>query len=301
MMPRPRSHHGAARAVAVILLTAVMGASGACAKSLEALAPFPCTADMTCPDGFTCELTSNGGTACAPTISCPSGQMPCNGACFDPTADDPRNCGGCGVDCGAGGLCCSGKCAQPDSDAQNCGGCGKACTDDKSCIQGACACTPEETVCSGVCADLSSDSLHCGSCSNSCGDNACAGGVCQPCPPEMTQCNNTCVYTELDPSNCGGCGNACSSSQVCTNGSCGCGACGSVSCGVCNDPGWVFNCDAGTIVCCAPDHPFYCPGMAPGGCWNIPIDCSKAVMCSDGSWHGCLPGETFDCASMMCN
>jgi hypothetical protein len=24
------------------------------------------------------------------------------------------------------------------------------------------------------------------------------------------------------------------------------------------------------------------------------------VMCSDGNWHGCLPGQTFDCTSMTC-
>ncbi len=312
-MARHRGHRsggGFLRTGAATLLVAVvvgvLGAWGACAKSLDALAPFPCAKDQSCPDGFTCESVTGSGMACVATFTCTGAMTPCNGTCVDLTVDDAQNCGGCGIACGSGDTCCSQACASLGSDPSNCGKCGNACAENESCVDGKCACEPPNRRCGGACTDTQTDPNNCGACGASCGNDGCAGGACQPCPPQTTQCSGTCVYTEGDPANCGACGSVCPSGEPCQAGVCGTITCGSVTDGTCNDTSWVIYCDTSvpsspTITCCAPDHPFYCPDMSPGGCWNIPIDCSAAVMCSDGQWHGCLPGQTFDCASMMCS
>ena len=46
------------------------------------------------------------------SLTCPTGQTACGGACFDLTSD-PLHCGACNVTCNAGASCTGGSCACP--------------------------------------------------------------------------------------------------------------------------------------------------------------------------------------------
>jgi hypothetical protein len=92
-------------------------------------------------------------------LSCVGGTTKCGGACAD-IANDPANCGNCGVACSfsnAGAFCSSSACA-----LGACNGsflnCNKNATD-------------------GCEIDISTDLNNCGGCGNVCGNN-CVGGVC---------------------------------------------------------------------------------------------------------------------------
>jgi hypothetical protein len=159
----------------------------------------------------------------------------CNDTCVDPKTD-PRNCGGCGVSCGAqlcvNGVCaddcgelerCGAICRLPD-DQLNCGGCGKQC--QKGCVNNVCA----EDVdcgllsnCDGRCVDLKSDLKNCGQCGNDClGKPYCNAGICSECPTGRDPCSGQCVDLQTDTYNCGYCGIICYSidHRYCINGSC---------------------------------------------------------------------------------
>ena len=77
----------------------------------------------------------------------PVGPISCGGTCTF-TATDPRNCGGCGIACGAGQICNGGRCGCPSG----------------------------TSACGNACVDLSSASQNCGRC----------GNVCPPAPPART-------------------------------------------------------------------------------------------------------------------
>lgn len=49
------------------------------------------------------------GATTTSTSSCPANQLKCGGVCRD-TKVDASNCGACGVKCGTGSICVSGKC-----------------------------------------------------------------------------------------------------------------------------------------------------------------------------------------------
>src|SRR6185312_17429250 len=81
--------------------------------------------------------TSAGGPA--PSVCSVASQISCAGACIDGRSD-PRNCGGCGWDCGAG-----------------------------ACADGVCVCPSNTLACAGGCKDTASDERNCGACGVSCG------------------------------------------------------------------------------------------------------------------------------------
>jgi hypothetical protein len=119
---------------------------------------------MACAAGQIC-----AGSACV--VSCPAGLASCAGSCVV-TANDPANCGGCGVVCparaNAATVCVSGDCnfvcsagfadcdlaagngceASLRTSSAHCGACGVACAAGRSCVAGACVTTcPAGSVC----------------------------------------------------------------------------------------------------------------------------------------------------------
>jgi Stigma-specific protein, Stig1 len=167
------------------------GASGACGAG-DAGSP-----GMQCPTGQVC----NGGVC---TVSCPGGEINCNGTCVDPTSDT-KHCGataGCGVaDAGSAGSACA---------------VGGSCNGVCGCPAGAgpCGATP------GTCTNISIDPQNCGACGFVCGPypratGACGGGTCAPvCLPGFLDCDgnttNGCETNgQNDPKNCGTCGHTC--------------------------------------------------------------------------------------------
>ncbi len=265
-----------------------------CAKSLDALAPFPCAMDGSCPDGFSCVSGGGGTQACYPNQTCTSGQTQCGLACAD-TSSDTSNCGSCGNACPSGNVCCAGTCSDPNSDASNCGSCGNACQNDKSCVSGGCACLPSQTVCSGDCADLKTDMSNCGTCGHACQNGYCENGFCHACQPYEIACGSGCS-TNSDPNNCGSCGHSCNG-QPCTGGMCGSNTCNGAEY-TCTTAGDVYYCGSTIAGCCKADHPYFCDNVS-APCWTTQIDCSTIVACGS-SYYGCPSGQTYSCASMTC-
>jgi hypothetical protein len=91
---------------------------------------------------------SEGGDAGG---KCALYQVECNGVCI--SANDPMNCGKCGVQCAQGDVCwaggctktcpkgldaCGGWCVDRASDNDNCGMCGNKCPQGQGCVDGQC-------------------------------------------------------------------------------------------------------------------------------------------------------------------
>lgn len=96
--------------------------------------------------------------------TCPSGRPDfCAGAgCVD-RGSDRQHCGSCTRSCGAGQVCCNGKCCgagnrccnglciDPEVNTNHCGGCNRPCTSSscvaRSCERGTCVATTDNTKC----------------------------------------------------------------------------------------------------------------------------------------------------------
>ncbi len=133
--------------------------------------------------------------------SCPYPE--CGGKCFD-LANDPFNCGGCGIQCQTGSACsnsqcqcqagltaCGASCANTLGDGNNCGSCGTVCPAGLVCGASVCGttCPQGETACGNSCANLNADAANCGGCGIACtGGTQCQAGTCA-CPPGVT-CNS---------------------------------------------------------------------------------------------------------------
>jgi hypothetical protein len=154
--------------------------------------------------------------------------------CVD-TSSDPRACGGCLRDCGAG-SCVAGSCTCPPGST--------ACAGYPACVYGTCTCSAGEALCgdyppTSVCTDVSTPST-CFSCPP--GQVRCPTGACgdplQPPPPACYSCpagqitcwwsprhassgGAYCIDLAVDPWNCGACGAACPAGRSCVAGVCG--------------------------------------------------------------------------------
>jgi hypothetical protein len=137
---------------------------------------------------------------CAP--DCPAGSVCVNGACYTSVCDPAPvypNPQPCAADDGTAGLCCAGACQETQNDPKNCGGCGVQCPAGQSCEAGVCSGTPAS--CSGAhayqfcdvadaslskiccpaigCTDLATDTSNCGACNFACpSGDTCVAGVC---------------------------------------------------------------------------------------------------------------------------
>ncbi len=126
------------------------------------------------------DASDAGDQADAPR--CPEPLAECDGTCVDPLLDGV-NCGGCGIECGAG----------------------------EACTNGECRCRPGRTRCGGACVDTASDPEHCGDCGEACtGEQVCSAGACAlTCAEGLTECGDRCIDTDTDEDNCGRCGVLC--------------------------------------------------------------------------------------------
>ncbi|MHB1846852.1 MAG: hypothetical protein ACYCWW_18685 [Deltaproteobacteria bacterium] len=213
-------------------------------------------AGIECPGG--CPLHE---TCVAGACQCEVNFKACPGvdggtSCVE-TAQDPANCGGCGVVCPGSEACLGGSCqcnaaqcpgidgglvcSDLQSDPANCSQCGEACPQNEQCVGGLCQCQNGNTICplpdgGVICADLSTDPNNCGGCALGCDGGNCqcdpatqacvapapgAPGACT-CQGTLTPCGANgggCVDTNSDPNNCGGCG------LLCPTGNCAGGVC----------------------------------------------------------------------------
>jgi hypothetical protein len=193
------------------------------------------------------------------TPGCTSAMLMCGSNCV---ANDAKNCGMCGHDCGAlphvaGAVTCDdGRCTLSaaacatgwmhcSSDSESgcetdlsqpatCGGCTNACPEDhpicdpmQGCVSG-CPGTAA-TMCGKSCVDVKSDAKHCGSCDKDCavsGPHAsptCSDGSCDfSCVNGYTRCGSSCVDLTSDSDNCGTCGRTCGDGRSCVSGNCAC-------------------------------------------------------------------------------
>jgi hypothetical protein len=104
-----------------------------------------------------------GGGFCSPaaasqTADCASQSLTdCGGVCVD-VANDPNNCGGCGLLCPQGDSCSAGVCIAVEAPVADCASQGL-------------------TDCGGVCVDITADAANCGGCGIVC-PTQCTGGIC---------------------------------------------------------------------------------------------------------------------------
>lgn len=239
-----------------------------------------CSSGTDCPDSpWTCVSLPGRGAICDCTpsdreVACndldddcdaltDETSIDCGGVCVD-GAQDPANCGGCGVACGGGSACEDGSCACPtarpdicgtacvnvESDVANCGSCGTVCTADAPatavCVEGACAldCPPDSGDCdgdptNGCEADTSSDELHCGGCDMPCAftnaTGTCTAGSCRvdACDAGFGDCDSDGVNgceadLTADLLHCTACNLPCDPANA--TGRCAAGGCELVAC-----------------------------------------------------------------------
>ncbi len=239
-------------------------AGGVCGGSAGGAAP-GCPAGAACEAQLGCIQTgcadAGNGRVCA--FGVPLGGsalglgLCCGGACVDP-GQDPRNCGGCGLDCD-GGSCLGSRAQVACYGAHPIAACLQSCAPGTYCAGSACvpvSCDSLGQVCPApdgplglccatsagllTCADLSTDPDNCGACAVRCpSGQSCRAGVCSgtaaPCNAPGQRgaycdlsknttsicCPGTgCVDTATDNGNCGACGVGCPLGTTCAAGAC---------------------------------------------------------------------------------
>jgi hypothetical protein len=255
-------------------------------------------------------VCASGLADCGPhKPPCATTEQDCGGICRDLT-NDVKNCGACGVACGANESCeaakcecrptfkrCAGACVDVQTDPANCGACALACSAGDTCLDGQCQCSPPpRAICHAKCVDTGSDPNNCGGCDITCADGfACIGGACV-CGSGRAVCKGQCVNVQTDTANCGACGHACTETQICAGGTCQCkegdtdcdGKCvdtqtDSANCGACGHA-----CPSGQTchggVCVCPPDQTDCSGV----CVDTQTDPANCGACG----NACPPGQS---------
>jgi hypothetical protein len=269
-----------------------------------------CTAGVctgTCSPGYK-HCSSNPGDICETDLSQVGHCGDCNTTCSGSTplcalentdggaADAGQGTYACSSGCPGTTTPCSGTCADLTSDNSHCGGCGTVCTGGTQCQNGQCLCPAGTSNCNGTCYQTQTDPAHCGTSCTSCpapnnGHSTCSAGVCgQPCNPGFSTCGGAtnCAYdTNNDSSHCGANCGTCSATDICSGGTCVCGA-GPYQ--LCN--GTCTNTDTDPANCgsCGNSCPYGCDGH--GGCKCQPVPCGHGSC-------GCV-GEGMCCGTSCC-
>lgn len=289
--------------------TSVFGCGEGCGACDSALADH-CQDGGTCACGTTAAPCADG-TTCCPDANCvdvATDPRNCKSCGNDCTRRAPLNmdahCGAldCEFECSSGYANCdasTGCETHTAEDIRNCGGCGSACSTNHAtpaCSDGTCtlACTVPYDDCdlnvgNGCETNLFDNETHCGACSNPCSvnhaDPTCSSGTCTfVCKPGFANCNSLndgCERVE-DAAHCG---TSCKPCAGPTNGH-GSAQCSSGSCQI--------QCDVGYTVCgtnkCLdlmndPNSCGTCGNVCPG-----PTAGPGAAACSNGTC-------TLDCDS----
>lgn len=243
------------------------------------------------------------------TGGCPPAQQRCtnpSGCSYCTSTDwDRRNCGGCGVFCAAGQVCCRGQCMSPTTD-ENCGNDCSRCRDGQRCCLAPtpstayrCVdlgttdhcmdcndpCLLSEECCPTGCANLDFNSDNCGQCGNPCTGGAhCFFGQCRCRENNERYCDGVCTNIYTDPRNCGACGVACPPGYRCGGKPTRC---------YCGEPG--ATCDAGEECCNDECRDVSTDDNHCGYCGNR---CGAEQSCEDGACV-CPDGREV-CGSRCC-
>jgi hypothetical protein len=211
------------------------GATADCAAANAGL-------DCTKTPGTVCTVT-NGTASCA--VSCPTGEVACNGICIDPLTNDAF--------CGAKGTCATTQGDANDSAGTNCTAHpGTVCDGKGSCSV---TCAAGEVVCNGTCVDPTTNPKYCGvdaTCAPKTGttgictgNQVCNAGTCATtCAAGFVNCNGVCVDPTTDSQHCGvnaACAGGQGTAGVCPNGTVCTTTAGVTSCSA--------SCGAGLSVC----------------------------------------------------
>ena len=204
-----------------------------------------------CPSAGPVEMTCSGGecvvTDCGDLTDC-TGNLDCTSL-----ADDPNNCGACGVVCDSG-ICEAGSCYA---------GCGSGLAYCPS-RQITVGFDNQPSELAAGCFDLFSDNFHCGSCDITCPSTVpCTAGECAlpSCDEGLTICAAGCVDLETDPANCGDCDIVCAAGEICDGGVCGPDT----------------TCTAGLSYCPAKAE----VGNFPAGCYDLSADADHCGSCDN--------------------
>ncbi len=244
-----------------------------------------------------CFVSLGSGSGCVPptVISCPDGQLPCDGACVDVNLD-VENCGTCGTSCGTDEVCAVGACMSIGACATNNGGC----SPDAFCMDIAgraeCLCGPGFTgtglVCSACTACAAAQFMTaactpttdavCSACTV-CGVGDFASIPCSATADAVcSACSQGCLDTHFQSQVCGGTSDlVCTPCTQCLMGTYAASSCGGTQDRTCAP------CGTNCAQCFGPGNSCV---MCNIGFTNVEGVC-LAAMCGNGNLE---PGEACD-------
>jgi hypothetical protein len=224
-------------------------------------------------------------------------------------ATDESNCGGCGVRCAAGQLCCGSVCRTIASDGQHCGACGAACGAGQTCCGGECVatntnahcggcggCGAGQACCGGTCV-ATNTTEHCGGCGGCADGQACCGGQCvatntvdhcggcERCAAGLACCGGECVTLDT-VAHCGSC-SPCAGGEACCGGTC-------VATGTDDHCAGCAGCEGGQTCC---ERMCVTPGSPEDICTPPPPACDPLICVSPCS---CVGNDCVDSGGLLC-